>query len=184
MPGSSLWLLPPVSHPLNVKLTALIQRAKAHFASPHLFLPHITLTLDPQAWLDALHLPVAGDVDINFANLASEDVYVRKLYIACGIQDGLCELAAACRREVDGFGEEGKAKSWVREKYVPHASLLYHDCAPIGAEGLELVEEWVREVGMELAGKGGLGGWRGGRVVIVPTERPIEKWVPLAERMI
>jgi 2',3'-cyclic-nucleotide 3'-phosphodiesterase len=122
-------------------------------------------------------------VHVTFQKLAS-DMYVRKLYIACQKQDELCKLAAACRREVDGFGDERKAEDWVRENYVPHLSLLYHDCSPIEAEGLELVEKFVREAGVELAGKGELGGWSGGRVVIVPTKRPIEEWVPLAVRMI
>jgi 2',3'-cyclic-nucleotide 3'-phosphodiesterase len=193
MPGASLWLLPPASHPLNAKLSTLIRRSKAHFASTHLFLPHITLTsdidpavygADPQAWLDALHLPAAEHVVVRFTNLASEDVYVRKLYIACRKLDGLCELAAACRREVKGFDEEEKAQGWVKEKYAPHASLLYHDCAPIKADGLALVEEWAKEVGVELAGQGESEGWNGGRVLIVPTQRPIEEWVPLAERNI
>jgi 2',3'-cyclic-nucleotide 3'-phosphodiesterase len=33
-------------------------------------------------------------------------------------------------------------------------------------------------------GKEQLGGWTGGRVVLVPTDKPVEQWQPIAERVL
>lgn len=75
MPGSSLWLTPPPSHPLYEILTTLIESTlpkllshgpeESSSVSPHppVFAPHVTLTSnidpavygsDPQGWLDSL----------------------------------------------------------------------------------------------------------------------------------
>ncbi|KAL2131499.1 hypothetical protein VTI74DRAFT_4964 [Chaetomium olivicolor] len=73
MPGSSLWLLPPRSHPLHALLTTLIQftlparfpreAASSQRVAPHFFPAHVTLTSgidpgvygdDPQRWLDRI----------------------------------------------------------------------------------------------------------------------------------
>jgi 2',3'-cyclic-nucleotide 3'-phosphodiesterase len=133
MPGSSLWLLPPSDHPIDAVLTALIQQTSLHFQSPHSFLPHVTLTseispstysIDPQAWLESLQLPPGSDVQVKFEKLASEDVFVRKLYIKCQKLNGLKKLAIACRGELEGFKEERKVVEWAEEKYAPHLSLL------------------------------------------------------------
>ena len=153
-----------------------------------LFRSHVTLTSeispstyssDPQAWLNSLNLPSGDGVQVTFGQLASEDVFVRKLYIQCAKSDGLKELARACRREVDGFGEDAKATEWTNDKYNPHVSLLYHDCPPVDAKGISKVEEFVRPT---LARNGGLSGWCGGRVVLVQTDKPIDQWTPIAER--
>ncbi|KAF1911704.1 2',3'-cyclic-nucleotide 3'-phosphodiesterase [Ampelomyces quisqualis] len=193
MPGSSLWLLPPKSHPLNKILTSLIDRTSSRFSSPHIFIPHVTLTseispstysADPQKWLDSLQLPQPSSLQVRFEKLASEDVFVRKLYIKCSKTDGLLSLAATCRLQVDGFGEEEKATNWATEKYNPHLSMLYHDCPVIDAEGLDRVEELVRKPGVILGESGELAGWIGGRVILVPTDKPIDQWSPVADREI
>lgn len=119
---------------------------------------------------------------MKFEKLASEDVFVRKLYIKCEKAEGLKKLALVCRREVEGFGEGDKAGQWAAEKYNPHLSLLYHDCPPVDEEGLAEVEKLAQKVDVSIAGKGDLGGWRGGRLALVPTDKPIEQWSPIAER--
>lgn len=133
MPGSSLWLLPPKSHPLSTVLPTLIHDTSSHFKSTHSFLAHVTLTSeispsthssDPQVWLDSLALPSGDDVQVKFEKLASEDVFFRKLYIKCHKTGGVKKLAEACRREVDGYDEEFKASNWADEEYNPHLSLL------------------------------------------------------------
>lgn len=134
MPGSSLWLLPPESHPLNEKLITLINRTASHFGSKDLFIPHVTLTSDlvkpssygpePQRWLDSLDLPAGGDVKVEFEKLSSEDVYFRKLYIKCQKTKGLKALATVCRKQVGGYEDERIARKWAEETYNPHASLL------------------------------------------------------------
>lgn len=132
MPGSSLWLLPPPSHPLSAILPTLISQVSEHFRSPHRFLPHVTLTSeipassygsDPQAWLDALELP-STSVQVKFVELSSEAVFVRKLYIKCAKGDGLKELAKFCRQKVEGYREDDKAAEWADKRYNPHLSLL------------------------------------------------------------
>jgi len=134
MPGSSLWLLPPSNHPLQSLLTTLIEKTSAHFSSPHLFIPHVTLTSEikpsvygegdePQKWLDGLKLPVKGEVVVKLGGLNSEDVFVRKLY--SGVRkDGVRELGVVARRWVEGFEGEGESRRWAEEQYVPHLSLL------------------------------------------------------------
>jgi len=133
MPGSSLWLLPPPSHPLSAILPTLIAQTSEHFHSPRRFLPHVTLTSeipasaygsDPQAWLDALELPCLGSVEVRFEQLGSENVFVRKLYIKCAKSEGLKQLAKHCRQKVQGYGEDDQARAWVDERYNPHLSLL------------------------------------------------------------
>lgn len=44
------------------------------------------------------------------------------------------------------------------------------------------IEGLVRETGINLDGEGGLGGWTGGRVVLVPTYNEIKDWAPIAEK--
>ncbi|CBX92897.1 similar to 2',3'-cyclic-nucleotide 3'-phosphodiesterase [Plenodomus lingam JN3] len=191
MPGSSLWLLPPPTHPLHTLLPTLISQTSSHFHSPHRFLPHITLTSeisassyssDPQAWLDALHLPSTDGVVITFQQLASEDVFVRKLYVQCAKTAGVRDLARVCRQEVEGFGEEEVAKGWAEQQYNPHLSLLYHDCPVVTETELSRVEGMAMQLGVDVHGHGELGGWKGGKVVLVPTDQPIAQWKPIAER--
>jgi 2',3'-cyclic-nucleotide 3'-phosphodiesterase len=191
MPGSSLWFLPPTAHPLDSKLSILIDQISTRFESPHRFLPHVTITSEilaskyldnPQAWLDSLQIQSVGDVGVKFEKLASEDVKVRKLYIKCEKAEGLKKLAVVCRREVDGFHEEEKATQWAADNYNPHLSLLYHDCPPVGQEKLEQVETLAQKLDVSISGQGGSGGWRGGRVVLVPTDKSIDQWIPIAER--
>jgi len=61
---------------------------------------------------------------------------------------------------------------------------------PISEEKLEQVARVVREAGVKLAGNQGrtdgdkedegLDGWDGGVVWLVPTDRPIAEWKPIA----
>lgn len=134
MPGSSLWLLPPETHPLNEVLTTLIKRVSSQFGSSDLFIPHVTLTADlvspssygsdPQQWLDSLTLPAADQVRVEFEKLNSEDVYFRKLYIKCTKTAGLKSLATVCRKQVANHEDEPTARKWVEGTYNPHVSLL------------------------------------------------------------
>ncbi|CAA9958376.1 2',3'-cyclic nucleotide 3'-phosphodiesterase [Pyrenophora teres f. teres] len=189
MPGSSLWLLPPADHPLSNVLPSVIDKTSKQFNSPHRFLPHVTLTSeispskhasDPQAWLDSLDLPTGQDIKVTFERLGSEDVFFRKLYIKCEKSEGVKKLAIPCRQQVDGFEEEAKALSWAEGQYMPHLSLMYHDCPQVDTTMLATVDM----LGINFTGSGDMGGWIGGRVVLVPTDRPIEHWLPIAERAI
>jgi hypothetical protein len=55
-----------------------------------------------------------------------------------------------------------------------------HDCPQLDSKGLALVD--TLDVNFE--GKEQLGGWTGGRVVLVPTDKPVEQWQPIAERVL
>lgn len=55
-----------------------------------------------------------------------------------------------------------------------------HDCPQVDEK--ELVAVDTLEV--KLGGTGDMSGWVGGRVVLVPTDKPIDQWVPIAERVI
>jgi 2',3'-cyclic-nucleotide 3'-phosphodiesterase len=134
MPGSSLWLLPPETHPLNQQLTSLIKKTASRFGSSDLFIPHVTLTSDlvepssygsePQKWLESLELPAGDDVKVEFERLGSEDVHFRKLYIKCQKTAGLKALATVCRMQVANHEDKETARKWAEETYNPHVSLL------------------------------------------------------------
>ncbi|KAF2706713.1 2, 3 cyclic phosphodiesterase [Pleomassaria siparia CBS 279.74] len=132
MPGSSLWLLPPSDHPLDATLTNLINSTSTRFNSPHLFVPHVTLTVDinpatyatePQAWLNSLILPDRGNVKVQLGELQSDDFFFKKLYFNVG-KHGVGDLAKVARMKVNGFEEEETANMWVEKEYKPHLSLL------------------------------------------------------------
>ncbi|KAF2869799.1 2',3'-cyclic-nucleotide 3'-phosphodiesteras-like protein [Massariosphaeria phaeospora] len=190
MAGASLWLLPPADHPLHSVLTELIKKVSAHFHSPHLFLPHVTLTSDispssyasdPHKWLEEVEFPPGTEVKVEFRRLQSEDVFVRKLYIKVE-KTGVSDIGRAARKMVEGFEDGEAANQCAEEKYAPHLSLLYHDCPRVDDDEIAKIEQLVQEAGVSLAGEGELGGWVGGRVVLVPTDRPIKEWAPLTEK--
>ena len=57
-----------------------------------------------------------------------------------------------------------------------------HDCPKVPEAEIAKIEDLLQAAGINLEGKGELGGWEGGRVVLVPTDRPITDWAPIAER--
>jgi len=135
MPGSSLWLLPPSSHTLQPVFTSLIRKTSSIFNSPHLFIPHITLTSsispstyepDAQKWLNSLVLPSLESeplVHVGFKGLESENIFFKKLYVQVE-KPGLEELARVTRMTVAGYEDPEVARKWVEEEYKPHLSLL------------------------------------------------------------
>lgn len=117
-----------------------------------------------------------------FEGLGSEDVFFRKLYIKCAKSKHLEELARTCRRKVPGYEEDDKAKAWADEQYNPHLSLMYHDCPVVEKEGYIKVQGMAVQLGIDVDGESNMGGWEGGTVVLVPTDKPIDQWIPIAER--
>ncbi|KAF2804792.1 2, 3 cyclic phosphodiesterase [Mytilinidion resinicola] len=187
MPGSSLWLLPPSSHPLNLLLTSLISKTNARFNSPYTFLPHVTLTSDipssayssdPQAWLDELakNFPPAADVSVQFEKLEVGSIFVKKITVRVR-KDGVRGLAETARGVVEAG--DGEAEKWAEEAYLPHLSLLY-SAIEVSDDELREMERVVEDAGVDLEGKGEMGGWVGGRVVLVETDKKIEEWEPIA----
>ncbi|KAK7717800.1 hypothetical protein SLS63_010655 [Diaporthe eres] len=199
MAGSSLWLTPPPTHPLHAVITKLIETTlPAHFPDesprPPTFAPHLTLTSgidpgvygdQPQKWLDSIPFPTASNVAIRFERVKTQDFYYRRCYLKCEF-DGAKDVAAIARaRGVEGEDEVGpKTQAWLsewKEAFGPHVSLI-GDVA-IDEAKLEEVEDAVEESGVKLGETSHeMGGWQGGTVWLVPTERGIENWKPIATR--
>lgn len=59
-----------------------------------------------------------------------------------------------------------------------------HDCPQVPNEEMAKIEKLVKDAGVVLDGDSDaeLSGWVGGRVVLVPTDRPIIEWNAIAER--
>lgn len=49
-------------------------------------------------------------------------------------------------------------------------------------EEINKVTKQVEAAGISLSGDGKASGWTGGRVVLVPTDRLIKDWKPIAEK--
>ncbi|PVI08563.1 2, 3 cyclic phosphodiesterase [Periconia macrospinosa] len=189
MPGSSLWLLPPPSHALTPLLTELIRQTSSHFNSPHLFIPHVTLTSElnpdiygssPQEWLDSFSFPKGQDIVIHLGQLGSEDFFFRKLYSLVQKTEAITQLGRLAREHVQKEGED--KDEWAKHEYMPHLSLLYSDVPKVSDDKLEVVRGLAKDLGVRLDGDGELGGWVGGRVVLVPTDNEIKDWIPIAAR--
>jgi 2',3'-cyclic-nucleotide 3'-phosphodiesterase len=123
MPGSSLWLLPPTSHPLTSRLTTLItttlpttfpqHAASSPRVTPHYFPPHVTLTSeippgrygeDAQGWLEGV-VKVweegGSKVGVRFEGgndgVRSQEVFYRRCFLGVGFEGvgGFAGLARA-----------------------------------------------------------------------------------------
>jgi 2',3'-cyclic-nucleotide 3'-phosphodiesterase len=54
----------------------------------------------------------------------------------------------------------------------------------VDPKGIAEIETLVQDAGLRLDGEGELGGWVGGRVVLVQTDKAIGEWVTIAERIL
>ncbi|KAH7305521.1 2',3'-cyclic-nucleotide 3'-phosphodiesterase [Stachybotrys elegans] len=203
MPGSSLWLVPPTEHPLHKLLSDIISHhLPAQF--PELtgptFSPHMTLTSnidpktygdDPQGWLDSIAWPDTSTVHVRLQSLKTEDVFFRRSYLKVEFE-GVREAAGVARaRGVIGEDSIGPAtESWLREwnlAFGPHVSLIYGS-VPIEDGKLAEIETLVRNQGVKLSSQspvaGSFSGWDGGIVWLVPTDRSIDEWKPIATRQL
>ena len=140
MPGSSLWLIPPSSHPLYSIIKRLIMESlPSRFpdvTGPE-FRPHMTLTSNidpavygdrPQEWLDSIAWPAARDVQVQFEAVRTEDVFFRRCYIKVAF-DGVKDVAGLARaRGVIGEDTVGpETEKWLHEwrsAFGPHVSLI------------------------------------------------------------
>ncbi|KAK7914059.1 hypothetical protein PG985_011762 [Apiospora marii] len=208
MPGSSLWLVPPPSHPLHAIIAELIERTLPS-AFPDLtgpaFAPHMTLTSgidpavygdNPQAWLDAVPWPRAADVDVRLEKVATQDIFFRRCFLKVAFEKGVRDVAGLARAVgVNGEGYQigPVTEKWLeewREAFGPHVSLIYGE-NPINDQKLGEISKAVEEAGVSLSSSSSegandtsskQGGWKGGVVWLVPTDRPISEWKPIATR--
>lgn len=204
MPGSSLWLVPPPSHPLHEILATLITKtlptifpaeSTSETLSPRFFSPHLTLTsdispavygFDPQAWLDSIPWPSADQVHVRFETVLSQDVFYRRCYLKVGM-DGVRDLAALARaRGVYDENSPGeKTKEWLdwwEKAFGAHVSLMYGAVTMDEAKIAKVIEA-VQAAGVKLSKAEHEGsGWDGGVVWLVATDGPIDQWKPVATR--
>jgi 2',3'-cyclic-nucleotide 3'-phosphodiesterase len=128
-PGLSLWLVPPEgSHIYNALSRAIAELVPSEIQpsdSAPKFEPHLTLasriprrsiTSDPQKWLDEIDLPAISTVEVEFHELATGDMYFKKLFIRCKRSESLLRLASSCRAFSSATIDEAQ--------YDPHASVL------------------------------------------------------------
>lgn len=149
MPGASLWLVPPPTHPLHAILTNLITRTLPALLSPPFpdstsppppaFAPHLTLTshippdlyagpaTSAQAWLDSL--PLATTARVRFERVVTEDVFFRRCYLQAGFE-GVRDVAGVARafgveREASAAGD--RTAAWLagwQSAFSPHVNLV------------------------------------------------------------
>ncbi|KAI5805929.1 2',3'-cyclic-nucleotide 3'-phosphodiesterase [Geopyxis carbonaria] len=201
--GHSLWLIPHPTSPLHAALSTLISRTlPAHFTPSPIahtsFTPHLTLTsLVPTTpatahQIHSIKLPEAAPV-VRFSSLEAGEKFFTKLTLQVQKDPALVALAVACRAEFVTGGNRKEAERWGREAYVPHVSLVYHEEEREAvAARIEGLSEAVREAGIltgaeaegEMKGEEWMGGWKGGRLVLVNTSAPLEEWRILAERQL
>ncbi|EPS45712.1 hypothetical protein H072_284 [Dactylellina haptotyla CBS 200.50] len=206
----SLWLLPPPG-PLCEVLKKLISTTlpkRIPDAVPD-FQPHITISsgLSPtsqsdfQAFLSSF--PIGSlRPHVQFKRLRYGTAFWTKITLELHKSDSLKQLAVICRPFVTPGVTEEQARDWV-EKYttpaesgeqgfIPHLSLVYwepdirdekYDDVRVGVRsdvydsGLKLEEGLMEEIAE-------MGGWVGGKLVIVDTTRDVSEWKDaiLAER--
>ncbi|GAB7361197.1 hypothetical protein MBLNU230_g1228t1 [Neophaeotheca triangularis] len=195
MPASSLWLLPPQNHPLNTALQTLITTLPTTSFKPiavanhpfKTFIPHITVTSDttpstsePQTWLDGLQLPYStGELKVRLQRPEAGSVFFRKLTIKVEKNEGVGELAAACREQGTGCLRE-EAREWVEKSYGPHLSLGYSDLPTQSVE--KALPEIENQIELAKSKHPGCETAKGGWLVLVPTHKPVEEWTPVAWR--
>ncbi|KAF3940987.1 hypothetical protein ABW19_dt0208993 [Dactylella cylindrospora] len=166
-----------------------------------------TLLPTAQSVLTSIPLPSPAPTII-FKRLRYGTAFFTKITIEIHKSTTLKNLAIACRSALVPDVDYAKAEEWSEkyttpaesgeEGFIPHLSLVYwggdlvtdvtgendavkmgvrSDVYEAGIKFNETVEGVFEEVEI-----GDLGGWRGGKLVIVDTQGKIEDWKVLAER--
>ncbi|KAF3910620.1 hypothetical protein ABW21_db0204447 [Orbilia brochopaga] len=211
--SASLWLIPPPGK-LSETLQSLISTKIAESIEGDCpdFRPHITITGglplrdagDFQTLLKNIPLPEKPPT-ILFKRIRYGTAFWTKITLEVHKSDSLKALAAACRTAVIPGIDEKEAREWV-EKYttpaesgeqgfIPHLSLVYWDAKEVPDSVRLGVHSAVNDAGVKHddGWKGedvdhvpvdAMAGWKGGKLVIVDTTKPVEEWKTniLAER--
>ncbi|GAM84474.1 hypothetical protein ANO11243_024700 [Dothideomycetidae sp. 11243] len=202
MPGSSLWLIPPPNAPFTRSLNTFIAgTVPFRFAplKPPSFIPHVTLTsnipfslhdtvpTDAQVWLDCLELPIpAADCDgddrivVDLTTLEAGEAFFKKLTLRVAKPNAPLEkLAIACRAQGVCSGDFERAREWERAD-SPSSSAdmpLKEADKKIPA----LLQDFDRAKAIFKPARDGTVAVSGS-VVLVPTDREIDQWKPIARR--
>ncbi|KAF2154095.1 2, 3 cyclic phosphodiesterase [Myriangium duriaei CBS 260.36] len=205
MPGSSLWLIPPPNTPFNRSLNTWITATVPFRFSPSkppAFIPHVTLTsnipfslhdtkpTDAQVWLDCLELPLpAADapddekIVVDLAALEAGEPFFKKLTLKVADNLALDSLAIACRAQGVYSGDFERGRTWAKTEYQPHLSVMYADMPRKEAESKipALLQDFDRAKSIFKPTRDGTVAI-GGSVVLVPTDKEIDQWKPIARR--
>ena len=133
-PGCSLWLLPPSDSPIQYILSDLIAtKIPSRFPDLHnvVFEPHMTLTSDitlppditiskqPQTWLDNLALPKNLDFDVRLESLDVAAQHFKKLTLS--VKKGPVEtFGAHVRCTAVENGDMVAAASWAKRTWASY----------------------------------------------------------------
>ena len=102
----------------------------------------------------------------------------------------LVALAKQCRYKFAECNvDEADAALWAADVFTPHLSLVYSSMPAerVKAEVLQKVMKDVDDAGVatgSFAVGSPMGGWKGGRVVLVQTWKDTEQWKALAEKVL
>ncbi|KAF3914494.1 hypothetical protein AA313_de0206287 [Arthrobotrys entomopaga] len=205
---ASLWLLPPPG-PLSSALQRLISTILPHHIPDPVpdFQPHITISsgiplsssTDFQTLLSSIPLDSLSP-KVQFKKVRYGTAFWTKITLELHKTTSLKELAVQCRSRIVPNVDEITAREWV-EKYttpaesgedgfIPHLSLVYWG-SDVEEDVRGKVEEEVYKAGVttdevELEVIGEMGGFEGGKLVVVDTTKKVEEWkgAILAERQL
>ncbi|KAH0615148.1 uncharacterized protein H6S33_000784 [Morchella sextelata] len=194
--GASIWLCPPEGTQIEAILIKLISNTvPAYFGDEKVpdFRPHATITseippnLDPQEVLDSIDIKELPNVI--FTSMVIGETFFTRGTLHIEKNDSIVALATHCREKF-AFGGQSKedAEKWAREKFTPHVSLVYSNLWPVPEDVSKAIENDVLSAGVGLSGVSGsnsepdMNGWKGGKLVLVPTGKPLDEWIVLAER--
>ncbi|MCJ1295521.1 2',3'-cyclic nucleotide 3'-phosphodiesterase [Xylographa carneopallida] len=176
----SLWLTPPPGSPMYAHLSQFmceLPKADPSLSASPAFLPHITVVSGlPQPSTSSLsRLKLPAGLTISFNSLSFGSAYFKKIHFSIERSHTSIELAKEARVNLQSMWK-GEAERAVELEYDPHASLIYSD---VGLN--DPIKEVARQtVKLELEKSGhttseGLG-WRGGQLLLVKTEGPVDQW--------
>ncbi|KAK9359871.1 2',3'-cyclic-nucleotide 3'-phosphodiesterase [Lipomyces starkeyi] len=191
MPGLSLWLSPPPSSPIYNALESLIAQLSDDLfggAAPN-FAPHITLTsdipldADPDAVIEYAASTIEQKLKFDVTHVAYGPAYFKKIFLRIAKTPELVRLAGESRRKYVYLAAEDvradfaavTAREWEVNEYDPHLSLVYSDEWPIREDKKIDIEARLETLFGEV-GKT----WLGGRISLVKTVGPADKWPVLA----
>ncbi|EGX45224.1 hypothetical protein AOL_s00173g325 [Orbilia oligospora ATCC 24927] len=205
---ASLWLLPPPGALSTILKTLISNTLPPRIPGPVPdFQPHITISsgipltssTDFQNVLDLITIqepPV-----VKFRRIRYGTAFWTKITIEIHKSTSLKSLAVAARSAIlPGYTEE-EARCWVekyttpaesgQEGFIPHLSLVYYGEEVEGSVRLGVGSD-VDDAGVvleEVEGGGDvkeMGGWVGGKLVVVDTTKRVEQWKDsiLAERVL
>ncbi|KAK9323448.1 2',3'-cyclic-nucleotide 3'-phosphodiesterase [Lipomyces orientalis] len=191
MPGLSLWLCPPPTSPIYAGLESLIGELSDDLfggAAPK-FSPHVTITSNIPVRADANSVVEYAASLINtglqteVAHVAYGPAFFKKIYLRIAKRPELVRLAGEVRRAYVYLAAENlpaqeadeKARAWEANDFDPHLSLVYSDEWPISDDKKAYIEGRLDKLFSETDKA-----WVGGRISLVTTIGPADKWHVLA----